>query len=67
MRAAQRCQKSYVHRKRRPLEFKVGDQVFLKVTPTKGITKLNMVGKLSPRYIGHYPVMQWWLIGWNYN
>jgi len=43
---------------RRPLEFKVGDRVFLKVSPTKGILRFGMTEKLSPRYIGPYPIIQ---------
>jgi len=37
MKAAQDRQKSYAGRQRRPLEFQVGDKVFLKVAPWKGI------------------------------
>ena len=37
MKIAQSCQKSYADRRRRPLEFKVGDSIFLKVAPMKGI------------------------------
>jgi len=42
-----------------PLEFGVGDYVFLKVSPTKEITRFNMIGKLSPSYFGPYPITQW--------
>ena len=51
-------QKSYANRRRRPLEFQVGDQVFLRVFPTKGVARFRMTGTLSPRYIGPYPVIQ---------
>lgn len=37
--------------KRRELEFEVGNQVFLKVFPTKGIVRFDTKGKLSPRYV----------------
>ena len=40
------------------LEFEVGDQVFLKVSPTKGITRFGMAGKFSSWYIGPYPITQ---------
>jgi len=56
MKAAQNRQKSYADRRRRPLEFRVGDHVFLRVSPTKGITRFGKAGKLSPRYIGPYPI-----------
>jgi hypothetical protein len=36
------------------LEFAVGDKVLLKVSPTKGIVRFGIKGKLSPRYIGPY-------------
>ena len=58
MRATQSHQKSYVDRIRRPLEFEVGDRIFLKVSPTKGITRFDIAGKLSPKYVGPYPVTQ---------
>jgi hypothetical protein len=45
---AQSRQKSYTDRQRRDLEFAVGDHVFLKVSPWKGITRFGHKGKLSP-------------------
>ncbi|XP_075082496.1 uncharacterized protein LOC142166856 [Nicotiana tabacum] len=47
----------YVSR-RRDLEFKEGDYVFLKVSPMKGIMRFGRKGKLSPRYIGLYPILE---------
>ena len=38
------------------MEFKVGDFVFLKVSPTKGVARFGKHGKLSPRYIGPYQI-----------
>ena len=58
MKAAQSRQKSYADRRRRPLEFRVGDHVFLHASPTKGVARFGKAGKLSPRYIGSYPVIQ---------
>jgi len=40
------------------LEFQIGDKVFLKVSPTKGIKRLKVRGKLSPRYIGPYEIIE---------
>jgi len=40
--------------KKKALEFHVGNKVFLKVSPTKGIRKFRVQGKLNPRYIGPY-------------
>ncbi|GLT29333.1 hypothetical protein SLA2020_042070 [Shorea laevis] len=58
LRAAQSRQKSYADRRRRDLEFEVGDQVFLKVSPTRGVLRFGIRGKLSPRYIGPYPILE---------
>jgi hypothetical protein len=43
--------------RRRDLEFAVGDQVLLKVSPTKGIVCFGATGKLSPRYIGPFVII----------
>ena len=48
MLATQSRQKSYTDVRRRDLEFVVGDQVLLKVSPTKGIVRFGTTGKLSP-------------------
>ena len=48
IRAAQNRQKSYVDRRRRPLEFMVGDFVLLKVSPMKGVRRFGRKGKLTP-------------------
>jgi len=58
IRVAQNQQKSYADKRRRPLEFQVGDKVFLKVSPTKGIKRFTVQGKLSPRYIGPYEIIE---------
>ena len=51
-------QKSYADVRRRPLEFKVGDHVFLKVMPKRGVIRFKKRGKLSPRYIGPFEVLE---------
>ncbi|GKU98441.1 hypothetical protein SLEP1_g11449 [Rubroshorea leprosula] len=53
-----RRQKSYADRRRRDLEFEVGDHVFLKVSPIRGVLRFGIQGKLSPRYIGPYPILE---------
>ena len=58
MKAAQDRYKSYADKRRRPLEFQVGDHVFLKVLPTKGVVCFGVRGKLNPRYIGPYEVLE---------
>jgi hypothetical protein len=58
LRTAQDRQKKYADRRRRALEFEVGDKVFLKITPVKGIKRFGKKGKLSPRYIGPYEILE---------
>ncbi|KAL5565159.1 hypothetical protein UlMin_028323 [Ulmus minor] len=50
--------KSYADKRRRPLEFQVGDSVFLKVTPMKGVMHFGKKGKLSPRFIGPFEILE---------
>jgi hypothetical protein len=50
-------QKSYTDKRRRPLEFEVGDHVYLQVSPMKGVHRFGIKGKLAPRYIGLYPII----------
>ncbi|GJZ47695.1 hypothetical protein Tco_0601527 [Tanacetum coccineum] len=57
MQAAQDRQKSYADRKRRPMEFEVGDRVMLKVSPWKGVIRFGKRGKLNPRYVGPFRVL----------
>ena len=54
---AQSRQKSYADVRRRPLEFEVGDHVFLKVMPKRGVVRFGKHGKLSPRFIGPFEVL----------
>ncbi|XP_038883959.1 uncharacterized protein LOC120074858 [Benincasa hispida] len=51
-------QKSYADKRRRELEFEVGDKVFLKLSPWKGILRFRRKGKLSPRYIRPYEIIE---------
>jgi len=51
-------QKSYVDLKRRDIEYAVGEKVFLKVSPWKRIMRFGRKGKLSPRFIGPYEVLE---------
>ena len=50
--------KSYVDRRRRPLEFEVGDHVFLKVILKRGVVGFGKQGKLALRYIGLFEVLE---------
>jgi hypothetical protein len=58
LRVAQTCQKSYADVRRRDLTFAVGDHVYLKVSPMRGIRRFNVRGKLAPRYIGPFKVLE---------
>ncbi|KAL0411021.1 UNVERIFIED_CONTAM: Transposon Ty3-G Gag-Pol polyprotein [Sesamum latifolium] len=58
LKATQDRQKSYVDKHRREMEYEVGDKVFLKVSPWKGILRFGRQGKLSPRYIGPYEIIE---------
>ena len=58
LRAAQSWQKSYFDKRRNPLKFKVGDHVYLRVSPTRGVQRFRVKGKLAPRYIGLYEIIE---------
>jgi hypothetical protein len=55
--AAQSRQKSYTDKRRNPLEFEVGDHVYLRVSPMKGLRRFGIKEKLAPHYIGLYPII----------
>ena len=55
---AQSRQKSYADTRRRDLEFQVGDKVFLKVSPMKGVMRFGQRGKLSPRFVGPFEILE---------
>jgi hypothetical protein len=50
-------QKSYTDKRRCPLEFEVGDHVYLRVSPMKGAHRFGIKRKLAPHYIGLYPII----------
>ena len=51
-------QKSYVNVRRRPIEFEVGDQVFLKVMPKRGVVRFGKRGKLLPMFIRPFKILE---------
>ena len=55
---AQSRQKSYADVRRRPLEFEVKDHIFLKVIPKRGVVRFGKHGKLSPRFIGPFKILE---------
>ncbi|GJS97126.1 putative reverse transcriptase domain-containing protein [Tanacetum coccineum] len=50
--------KSYADKRRKPLEFIIGDYVLLKVSPWKGVVCFGKKGKLSPRFIGPFDIIE---------
>nr|GFA01229.1 putative reverse transcriptase domain-containing protein [Tanacetum cinerariifolium] len=58
MQAARDRQKSYADLKRKPMEFQVGDKVMLKFSPWKGVVRFGKRGKLNPRYVGPFKVLE---------
>ncbi|GJS59009.1 hypothetical protein Tco_0653793 [Tanacetum coccineum] len=58
LKAARDRQKSYVDNRRKPLEFEVGDRVMLKVSPWKGVIRFGKKGKLAPRYVGPFEILE---------
>ncbi|WMV08046.1 hypothetical protein MTR67_001431 [Solanum verrucosum] len=58
LRTAQSRHQSYEDRRRRTLKFVVGDRVFLRVSPMKGVMRFGRRGKLSPRYIGLFEILR---------
>ncbi|GJY96423.1 reverse transcriptase domain-containing protein [Tanacetum coccineum] len=58
LKAARDRQKSYADNRRKPLEFEVGDRVMLKVSPWKGVIHFGKKGKLAPRYVGPFEILE---------
>ena len=58
LRIAQSRQKSYADVRRRDLAFEVNDYVYLKVSLMRGIRRFNIKGKLAPRYIGPFRLLE---------
>ena len=58
LRVAQSRQKSYADTRKRELVFKIEDYVYLKVSPIRSVRRFNMKGKLAPRYIGPFKILE---------
>ncbi|GKE95914.1 putative reverse transcriptase domain-containing protein [Tanacetum coccineum] len=58
LKAVRDRQKSYADYRRKPLEFKVGDRVMLKVSPWKGVIDFGKKGKLAPRYVRPFEILE---------
>jgi hypothetical protein len=57
LKVAQSRQKSYADKRRRDLSFEVGDFVYLKVSPMRGTRRFKVKGKLAPRYVGPFKIV----------
>jgi hypothetical protein len=57
LKVAQSRQKSYADKRRRDLSFEVGDFVYLKVAPMRGTRRFKVKGKLAPRYVGPFKIV----------
>jgi hypothetical protein len=58
LKAAKSHQENYANKRHQPLQFEVGDNVYLKVSPMKGVNRFRVKGKLSPRYIGPFLILE---------
>ncbi|GJX99746.1 putative reverse transcriptase domain-containing protein [Tanacetum coccineum] len=58
LKAARDRQKSYADKRRKPLEFSVGEHVLLKVSPWKGVVHFRKKGKLAPRFVGPFEITE---------
>ncbi|GJZ74863.1 putative reverse transcriptase domain-containing protein [Tanacetum coccineum] len=52
------AEKSYADKRRKPLEFSMGDYVLLKVSPWKGVVRFGKKGKLTPRFVGPFEIIE---------
>ncbi|GJT83882.1 putative reverse transcriptase domain-containing protein [Tanacetum coccineum] len=58
LKAARDRQKSYANKRKKPLEFSVGEYVLLKVPPWKGVVRFRKKGKLAPRFVGPFEIIE---------
>jgi hypothetical protein len=58
LKAVKSRQETYAKKRRRPLEFEVENHVYLRVSPMKGVKRFGVKGKLAPRYIRPFPILE---------
>jgi hypothetical protein len=58
LKAVKSHQKTYANKRCRPLEFELGDHVYLRVSPMKGVKRFGVKGTLAPRYIRPFPILK---------
>jgi hypothetical protein len=57
LKIAQSRQKSYADNKRRDVSYEIGDRVYLRVSPLRGVKRFGIKGKLAPRFIGPFKIL----------
>ncbi|XP_020679135.2 uncharacterized protein LOC110097216 [Dendrobium catenatum] len=58
LKAAQDRKQKYYNQKHMFVEFQIGDFVYVKVSPMKSVSRFERVSKLSPRYVGHFEIIE---------
>ncbi|GKF46337.1 hypothetical protein Tco_0136139 [Tanacetum coccineum] len=58
LKVARDHQKSYADKRRKPVKFSVGDYVLFKVLPWKGVVRFKKKGKLAPRFVGPFEIIE---------
>jgi hypothetical protein len=58
LKAAKSLQETDANKRRQPLEFEVGNHVYLRVSPMKGVKRFGVKEKLAPRFIGPFPILE---------
>ncbi|XP_073318149.1 uncharacterized protein [Primulina huaijiensis] len=58
LKTAQDRHKSWADLKRRPVEFEIDEKAYVKVSPMKGVIRFNKAGKLNPRYVGPFEILE---------
>ena len=57
---AQSRQKSYADSKRKEVTYEIGDRAYLRVSPLRGVKRFGVKGKLAPRFVGPYRILNGW-------
>jgi hypothetical protein len=57
LKAARDHQESYANKRHRPLEFEAGDHVYLRVSPTRGVKRFRIKGRLAPHYMSPFLIL----------
>ena len=58
LKVAHSRQKNYPDSKRKEIVYEVGDRVYLRVSPLRGVKRFGVKGKLAPRFVGPYKILE---------